>query len=138
MARGIRFNYDDKTVIRNIRLIRDSHQKVWADAAYQEIEAVETPECQVRTPVKTGDLQSTVRTEGPIIRGKTIFVGTVAGGLASSGRDVDYAISVHENTEAYHANGQAKFIESVYRESAPFLPERIAHRIDLSRMMRRI
>jgi hypothetical protein len=57
-----------------------------------------------------------------------IYALIVAGGPAAP-----YAIYVHEDLEAIHPVGQAKFIESVLLESRPFMAARIAKRIDLNR-----
>jgi hypothetical protein len=52
-------------------------------------------------------------------------VGTITVG----GPSASYAIYVHENLENFHPIGQAKFLESVVLESAPFLGARIATRV---------
>lgn len=86
---------------------------------------IEATECKRRTPVDTGALRSTIHVEGPTTEvGGSISCTIVAGGPAA-----DYAIHVHENLEAYHPVGQAKFIEEPLRESAPFLLGRIAKRL---------
>lgn len=86
---------------------------------------IEATECKRRTPVDTGALRSTIHVEGPTTEaGGSISCAIVAGGPAA-----DYAIHVHENLEAHHPVGQAKFIEEPLRESAPFLPGRIAKRL---------
>lgn len=86
-------------------------------------------EMKPRTPVLTGDLKSTVRAQGPFYSGNLITVQAVAGGLAESGRMVDYAVPVHENLDAHHPNGEAKFIERPLMESAPFFLQRTAHQM---------
>jgi len=103
----------------------------YGPALFAEIDEVETPECRARTPIDTGALVNTVRTVGPEYRGQFVFCGTVAGGP-----DAPYAPYVHENLEAHHPVGQAKFIESVYRESSAYLPARVARRIDMRRILR--
>ena len=69
-------------------------------------------------------LRDAERVEGPAFRGKTVSVQIAAGGA-----DVPYAIYVHEDLEAHHSVGQAKFIESVLNESAPHMAERLAARL---------
>lgn len=132
MASGPVLDWSEGTVRRNIRAIMDGAPKEFGRAMYQEINEVETPECQARCPVKTGLLRSTIRTVGPDYTNKTIKVGTIAGGPG-----VEYAIPVHENTGVYHPNGQAKFIESVYRESGRFLLRRVADRVRLAKLTQR-
>jgi hypothetical protein len=41
----------------------------------------------------------------------------------------DYAVYVHENLQAHHPVGQAKFLESAMTEAAPTLAERVAARV---------
>ena len=90
--------------------------------AEAEIEATESKR---RTPVDTGNLRASIHVEGPTTEpGGSISAAVVAGGPAAP-----YAVFVHEDLDAYHKVGQAKFIESTLRESAPFLPARIASRL---------
>lgn len=124
------------TVTRNLRLLADGALPEFGRAMHEEIEEIETPECAARTPVKTGDLQSTVRTTPLVLGPRTVKCGTTAGGVSSSGRYVHYAVKVHEDTEAYHANGQAKFIESTYRDSAPHILARVAKRANLAKLVK--
>jgi hypothetical protein len=84
---------------------------------------VDATEAKERTPVDLGTLKGTVHVTGPTEQGDTIVTAIVAGGPAAP-----YAIYVHEDLEAFHKVGQAKFIESVIRESAPFMHDRIARR----------
>jgi hypothetical protein len=54
----------------------------------------------------------------------------VAGGPAAP-----YAIFVHEDPDAIHKVGQWKYIESVVKESVPYMAVRIARRIDLNKAL---
>lgn len=129
--------YKDDNVTRNLRLVAEGALPEFGRAMFAEIEENETPECAARCPVKNGDLVSTIRTTPLVIGPKTVKCGTTAGGPSrKSGKYVDYAIKVHEMTELYHPHGQAKYIESTYRESAPFILRRVADRVDLKRMAR--
>lgn len=93
-------------------------------AMRQEIE-IEATEAKLRTPVDTGTLRGTVHAFGPERRWRTIQVGIAAGGPAAP-----YALYVHEDLEAFHKVGQAKYIESVLNEAAPHLPARILRRVE--------
>jgi hypothetical protein len=86
---------------------------------------IEATECKRRTPVDTGNLRASIHVEGPIIEQN----GSVSCAIAAGGPAAPYAVHVHENLEAYHPVGQAKFIEEPLRESAPFLAARIANRL---------
>jgi Bacteriophage HK97-gp10, putative tail-component len=96
-------------------------------ALYQEVE-VEVTECKRRTPVDTGNLRASIHQEGPERKGLRVVTAIVCGGPSAP-----YAVYVHEDLEAFHRVGQAKFIESVLLESRQYLAERIARRIDLNR-----
>lgn len=90
---------------------------------YLETE-IEVKEVKRRTPVDDGHLRGSVHQEGPTRQGNKIGTTIVAGGVAAP-----YAIYVHEDLEAFHPVGQAKFIESVIMESRPFMAERLARRL---------
>jgi hypothetical protein len=86
--------------------------------AEMEIEAVE---CKARTPVKTGALRDSIRVTDPVILSDRVRVSIVT--------DIPYAVYVHEDLEAHHPVGQAKFIESVLFESRSYMAERVAARM---------
>ena len=89
---------------------------------------IEAKEVKRRTPVDKGTLRGTVHVEGPFFEGRTIRMLIVAGGPAAP-----YAIWVHEDLEAFHKVGQAKYIESVIFESRPHMAARVARRVELQR-----
>lgn len=97
-------------------------------AQYIETE-IDATECKRRTPVDKGHLRGSIHVTGPEQEGNRIITEIVAGGVAAP-----YAIYVHEDLEAFHDDGEAKFIESVVFESRPHMAERIARRIDFSRV----
>ncbi len=41
----------------------------------------------------------------------------------------EYAVYVHEDLDALHPVGEAKFLERPLKESAPFIPRRVAERL---------
>lgn len=109
-------------------------------ALYIETE-IEATEVKRRTPVWNpdnpvphghvpGSLRASVHVVGPIRVGDRVYTLIVAGGTAAP-----YALYVHEDLEAFHRTGQAKYIESVIRESAPYILARVARRVDLRRAM---
>lgn len=105
-----------------------------AASLYQEGQ-VEMTEAKRRTPVwnparkvpaghAPGSLRASGQVHPPEREGRTITV------LLSYGNElVDYALYVHEDLEAFHATGQAKFLESTLSESAPHMGERVARRM---------
>lgn len=85
---------------------------------------IEMTEAKRRTPVKTGALRASGHVEGPIWERDDLYVRLVFGGPAAP-----YAVRVHEDLEAFHRVGQAKFLESTLMESVPYLARRVAERI---------
>jgi len=80
-----------------------------------------------RTPVRYGILRASHETKiemEPEIRA-TIEVG---------GPSAPYAWYVHEDMEAHHEVGQAKFLESAMMEAGSDLPRRLAAHIDFSKL----
>ncbi len=92
---------------------------------------IEMTEAKNRTPVDTGALRASGHVIGPKVDRDGIYVEMDFGGPAAP-----YAIKVHEDMEAFHRVGQAKFLESVVLESAPFLARRVAKRVNLRRVVR--
>jgi len=122
MAFSIKF--DDRQGIRRKlqKMMQDTPREV-SKAVRMEAE-IEATESKRRTPVDLGNLKASIHVEGPEISGNQISATIAAGGPAAP-----YAVYVHEDLSAYHKVGQAKFIESTLKESAPFLPARIAKRL---------
>ncbi len=114
----------DREMTRGIRRYAKEFPDRLGIAIKKELE-IDALECQRRTPVDTGALKASIHVEGPKENGTAISCQIVAGGI-----DAPYAIYVHEDLEALHIHGgQAKFIESVLRESAPYMSARIAARL---------
>lgn len=112
-----------KRDLKNLRLVAPDQ---FAKALYQEAQ-IELKEIKQRTPVDTGALRASERVTLPQRDGRRIFVEVLAGGPSAP-----YAFFVHFDEEAYHAHGEALFIERPLRESAPYMADRIAKRIDLN------
>lgn len=115
--------------IRDIKKLKLFAPDEFARALYQEAQ-IEVKEIKQRTPVDTGALRASITLEGPVRDGRRIYVTVVAGGPT-----VPYAFYVHEDLEAFHPHGEAKFIERPIRESAPYMADRIAKRIDLNKAL---
>jgi hypothetical protein len=116
---------DLKATLR--RLMAEAPKEV-GRALYQEAK-IEAKESMRRTPVDTGALKGSHETLPPEYDGPEVSVKIVVGGPAAP-----YAVVVHENLEAHHPNGQAKFLESTINESRPFMADRLAKRIDINRV----
>jgi hypothetical protein len=117
-------------MMRNLRRLREQLPDEFGRALRQEAE-VEATECKRATPVETGTLRGSIHAEGPFREGRKISASIVAGGAAE-----EYALIVHEDLDALHETGGAKYIERPLMESAPHMAERIAKRIDLNKAAR--
>jgi hypothetical protein len=93
------------------------------EAALYEEAHIEMTESMKRTPVDKGPLRAshTVETKR---RGSDISATIGVGGPSAP-----YAVYVHEDEDAFHKVGQAKFLESTILESRPYMALRIATRI---------
>ena len=74
-----------------------------------------------KTPILTGELRSRSFNEGPLKNGDTYF--QVVGyekfaGEWNSEKSRAYAVYVHENLEAEHHVGEAKFLEHALQETS--------------------
>lgn len=118
----------DKVTRNLLRLAAQIPNEV-ARALYAEAQ-IEKAESMRRTPVDTGALRASHEVSDPVVSGRDISVTISVGGVAAP-----YAVYVHENLEAFHPVGQAKFLESTILESKPFLARRIATRIELTRLV---
>jgi len=95
-----------------------------AGRALREEAEIEMTEAKQRTPVDTGALRGSGRVEGPETNADEVSVTLGFGGPAAP-----YALHVHENLEAFHKVGQAKYLESVLIESQPYMADRVAKRL---------
>lgn len=119
-----------KDMVARMKRLRKNFPDEVGRGLYIETE-IEVTEVKRRTPVDKGPLRASVHQVGPTRgQGRIIYTLIVAGGPAAS-----YAIYVHENLEAFHPVGQAKYIESVIMESRSHMGARVARRIDLHRAM---
>lgn len=126
---ALRFRLDGHiAMLKRVKILRDGTPKEFVRAAHEEFK-IEAKEIRKRTPVDRGDLVSTIEAPLPEIKGNTIYATIQAGGAVAP-----YAIYVHEDLEAFHSVGEAKFIERPLNESGPHMPERIARRVDLKRI----
>ena len=124
----------DDTIIATLRAKKEKLSQNVRRALFEEakIELAEmkrrTPVWNPARPVPKGHIPGSLRQSGRLedLTTEAPFeVSFVFGGY----RDVDYALWVHEDLEAHHAIGEAKFITSVLNESRPFMARRLADRI---------
>lgn len=115
-------------VIRRLRAARRDIETALAGALYREGERI-MEQSKRLVPVDTGALRSTGHTALPVRDGNKITVTLGYGGPAGAafgGREVGYAIYVHENLTARHKVGQAKYLEQPALEAVSGMATRIA------------
>ena len=79
------------------------------------------------TPWEFGVLRASGEVNKPVIKGRDISVLLQFGGPAAA-----YAIPVHENLEAKHPHGHAKFFETAVKAASPRMAEEISTEFDES------
>lgn len=104
----------------NLRALAENAPRALAAALYQEGLAVDA-EAVKRTPVDTGRLRATHYVSPPIVSGDKVRV--------EIGFGTDYAVYVHERTDARHSSGEAKFLENALAARASGMAERIGKRV---------
>ncbi len=90
---------------------------------------IEATECKRRCPVDItphaphpGNLRNSIHVEGPFREGRNIRT------VIATGAQAPYGVYVHENLDAHHPVGEAKFIERPLFESRPYMAERVVRR----------
>lgn len=89
--------------------------------------AIEMNESANKAPYLTGALRDSKRQIPASWSDRKLTAGFTFGNDV-----VDYAAAVHEDLEAIHTTGEAKFAESTLRESSRHMARRIGVRIRLS------
>ena len=115
---------------RTLKRIADSVPDQGEQALMAEAEVL-VEQARERVPVDTGALKRSIRAEGPTRRGRDIEAKIVAGGP-----DVPYAALVHEDLDAQHPEGGAKFLEGPLFEGSGSLLRRLGNRFNLKKAAR--
>jgi hypothetical protein len=108
-----------RDVSSNLRALARAYPKA-AERALYRFAQIEMAEMKRRTPVETGTLRDSGIVDRPEWKGDALQIELGFGGAAE-----EYALFVHEDLEAFHKVGQAKFMESVLNESEPYFAERV-------------
>jgi hypothetical protein len=108
---------------------RGAATKEFARAGLAEMK-IELREVIKETPIDEGDLRESEHVTEPEVRGTQISISIVAGGPLAP-----HAYIVHEDPEAFHDEGDWKYIERPLLQAASYLGSRIAKRIDLNKVL---
>lgn len=142
--------------LTKLRMLRTGVGKAAAAAVYREMEGHVRPDALARTPVDTGVLRASILTEQPTVASDSVSVVLGAGGAAStsfvrvlkSGKNKGkrrvtkpgtegavetnasgYALIVHEDLNARHTVGEAKYLSNALAAQEPGQDQRIARTI---------
>jgi len=96
-----------------------------AGAALYAETLIEQKESMRRTPVLTGAARASHETSLPDLSDSEGITCRISVG----GPGLEYVVPLHFDLDAYHANGQALFLESTIEESRPYFAERVAARL---------
>lgn len=124
MAATVKFDGVKEMQSKIRQVVRDLPDRV-AKALFAEAQ-IEMTESKRRVPVDTGVLRASGTVHPPDREGTKISVILSYGGAAET-----YAREVHENLEAFHKIGQAKYLQSVIDESRSHMLARLAARLKL-------
>jgi hypothetical protein len=101
---------DPNFILRLLGLHSDLQRRL-ASALYMEAERLMTESKEVYVPVDTGTLRTSGHVEPIKYTGKT----SVEVSLGYGGPAAFYALEVHENLNAHHVVGMAKYLETPVR-----------------------
>jgi hypothetical protein len=117
-------------IARRLERLAVEAPKELGDAIYQEALVIRKVS-RDRTPVRFGVLKGTHEVSKPDIAKGNASVSITVGGPAAP-----YALYVHEDLQAHHDVGEAKFLEKSINEAIPNFAARIAARFDLNGVAR--
>lgn len=97
-----------------------------AARALREEAEIEMAESKERVPVRFGILRASGYVAPPKFDRGRVSV--------ELGYGTSYAVQVHEDLDAFHRVGEAKYLESVLMESAPYMAVRVGRRLNLDQL----
>ena len=112
---------------RILNLIRALPEEIKSAMITEETGTLEL--AQSRTPVKTGDLKTSGHLGDYQVSGYESSIPIIFG------TELTYAIYVHENLQAHHDVGQAKFLETAVLDRISGKSQRVAANIQLGRLL---
>lgn len=93
-----------------------------------------TPVWNPDRPVPAGHTPGSLRASGQVHPPER-HGGDISITLSFGNEIVDYAVYVHEDLEAHHATGQAKYLEQPLNEAVQTAAQDVAHLIDLRKVV---
>lgn len=120
------------SIAQTLGMEADASLKAFGRAAYREAQGIITAS-QPLVPVDTTALRSSSYVTEPEIEGDAVVVEMGYGGPAAqinqkTGESTDsYALYVHENLEAFHKVGSAKYLEMPFDQATRGMPARLAY-----------
>jgi hypothetical protein len=120
-----------RAFLRNLEAVRGNMRRAAAGALLAEAEAIML-ESKRQVPVDLGNLRATGFVDTSDLTGSARLSVTLSyGGPAGSGggTHVGYAVPVHENLQARHTVGKAKYLEDPVNDAISGMDRRLAARI---------
>lgn len=87
---------------------------------YKEGEGVMAMSKEAFVPVDQGPLKASGQVDDPVVKGNEVSVTLGYGNSA-----VDYALIVHEDLNAFHPTGEAKYLEKPLKMALPGVKKRM-------------
>ncbi len=122
-----------KELVRKLqRLAKRIGPEAIAPAMFEEAEKIMTRSKLEFVPVDTGNLRNSGHVVPEVTKRDVTMTLGFGGpaGIGNTGRsnddEVGYAIVVHEDQEALHKTGEAKYLETPFMQAIPGMAQRIA------------
>jgi hypothetical protein len=119
-----------KQVNRNLQEYADRFPEAAAVALFDQMHEIVEPDVYESTPEKSGDLRGTIQTESSVQNGKIVSCSIVAGG-----DNAPYAWIVHEDLDAFHPVGSAKYIERPLNRASRSFGQELGARLQVDKVM---
>lgn len=137
-TKTVQMSFSGQSVVRGRIMVGIVRARQEFMEALREEMGIEKQEVIRRTPKDTGALRDSIQLVVGNREKNSIEAAIVGGGPNVNPRTglptEMYAAIVHEDLEQEYKVGGPKFIESVLRESAPYMAGRVRRRVDMRRM----
>ena len=122
----------DDLLIANLEVLEKDMNKKIAKALFDFGGHIES-ESVKKTPIDTGELRSRVFNEGPLLQ-KEVYTQVIGYEKHTESFKDQYAVPVHERSNAKHPVGEAKFLEKAIDENASEYAKFMQKEIKISRL----
>ena len=96
-------------------------ERIIKSELFKEGEGIMAMSKEAFVPVDQGPLRASGHVDDPVVKGDEV---TVTLGYGNSA--VEYAVFVHEDLNAFHPTGEAKYLETPFKMAVPGIKRRMA------------